>query len=514
MPACQELEAAFREAWADPAFRTELDDILRDYAGRPSILTECHNLGGRLGVRLLLKREDLNHTGSHKINNVLGQALLAKRMGKTRLVAETGAGQHGVATATAAALLGLECKVYMGAVDVDRQALNVFRMRMLGADVEAVHSGSRTLKDAVNEAMRDWVATVGDTHYCLGSVMGPHPYPWMVRELHRVIGDEAREQTRALTGDDPDVVVACVGGGSNAAGLFAGFVDTPARLVGAEPAGGAAVGRGVPGVVHGMRSYLMQDEHGQVEEAHSVSAGLDYPGRRAGALVPALDRAGRVPAGDRRRGARRVLVAGPHGGDPVPRSSPPTPSPGSSGRRRRCRARPCVVCLSGRGDKDVAQAMDLIGGRTAPRADVGRMEEHFRAARAEGRKLLVPYITGGYPGLGGRHPRRRGQRGRRDRDRHPVLRPGDGRPGDPAGVAGRARRRHHAAGRARRGGQARRRDPARRDDVLQPRPPRRSPPLRRAPRGRRHRRVHPARPPARGSRAVVRRRPTTPASRR
>ena len=239
VPACQELEAAFREAWADPTFRTELDDILRDYAGRPSILTECHNLGGRLGVRVLLKREDLNHTGSHKINNVLGQALLAKRMGKARLVAETGAGQHGVATATAAALLGLECKVYMGAVDVDRQALNVFRMRLLGADVEAVHSGSRTLKDAVNEAMRDWVATVADTHYCLGSVMGPHPYPWMVRELHRVIGDEAREQTRALTGGDPDVVVACVGGGSNAAGLFAGFVDTPgpARRAPSRPAG-------------------------------------------------------------------------------------------------------------------------------------------------------------------------------------------------------------------------------------------------------------------------------------
>src|SRR3954466_2336930 len=278
VPACQELEAAFRKAWADSAFREELAHQLRQYAGRPSILTECSNLGAQLGVRLLLKREDLNHTGSHKINNVLGQALLAKRMGKTRLVAETGAGQHGVATATAAALLGLECKVYMGAVDVERQALNVFRMRMLGADVEAVHSGSRTLKDAVNEAMRDWVATVGNTHYCLGSVMGPHPYPWMVRELHRVIGDEAREQCRAVTGGDPDVVVACVGGGSNAAGLFAGFVDTEARLVGAEPAGGAAVGRGVPGVVHGMRSYLVQDEHGQVEEAPSVSAGLDYPG--------------------------------------------------------------------------------------------------------------------------------------------------------------------------------------------------------------------------------------------
>jgi tryptophan synthase beta chain len=278
VPACEELERSFREAWADASFRLQLDTLLREYAGRPSPLTECHNLGARLGLRLLLKREDLNHTGSHKINNVIGQALLATRMGKTRLVAETGAGQHGVATATAAALLGLRCKVYMGAVDVERQALNVFRMQLLGAEVEAVHSGSRTLKDAVNEAMRDWVATVEDTHYCLGSVMGPHPYPWMVRELHRVIGDESRQQCRERLEADPDVVVACVGGGSNAAGIFAGFVDTAARLVGVEPAGGAAIGRGVPGVVHGMKSYLMQDEHGQVLEAHSISAGLDYPG--------------------------------------------------------------------------------------------------------------------------------------------------------------------------------------------------------------------------------------------
>ena len=276
VPACQELEIAFKDAWQDPVFRGELDAVLRDYAGRPSILTECHNLGAKLGIRLILKREDLNHTGSHKINNVLGQALLAKRMGKKRLVAETGAGQHGVATATAAALFGLECKVYMGAVDVERQALNVFRMHLLGAEVEAVHSGSRTLKDAVNEAMRDWVATVETTHYCLGSVMGPHPYPWMVRQFHRVIGDE--EQFQALVGDAPDVVVACVGGGSNAIGIFSGFVDLKSRLVGVEPAGGAAVKRGVPGVVHGMKSYLMQDEYGQVQEAHSISAGLDYPG--------------------------------------------------------------------------------------------------------------------------------------------------------------------------------------------------------------------------------------------
>ena len=278
VPACEELEASFREAWSDPVFRAELDNLLREYAGRPSIITECHNLGRRLGIRLILKREDLNHTGSHKINNVLGQALLAKRMGKTRLVAETGAGQHGVASATAAALMGMSCKVYMGAVDVERQGLNVFRMRLLGAEFEGVTSGSRTLKDAVNEAMRDWVANVEDTHYCLGSVMGPHPYPWMVREFHRVVGAEANAQCRELYGADPDVVVACVGGGSNAIGIFSGFVDTAARLVGVEPAGGAAVGRGVPGVVHGMRSYLMQDEYGQVMEAQSISAGLDYPG--------------------------------------------------------------------------------------------------------------------------------------------------------------------------------------------------------------------------------------------
>ena len=361
VPACQELEAAFRAAWADPGFRGELADILRDYAGRPSILTECHNLGGRLGVRVLLKREDLNHTGSHKINNVLGQALLAKRMGKTRLVAETGAGQHGVATATAAALLGLECKVYMGAVDVERQALNVFRMQLLGAEVEAVHSGSRTLKDAVNEAMRDWVATVGDTHYCLGSVMGPHPYPWMVRELHRVIGDEAREQCRALTGDDPDVVVACVGGGSNAAGLFAGFVDTRARLVGAEPAGGAAVGRGVPGVVHGMRSYLMQDEHGQVEEAHSVSAGLDYPGvGPEHSYLSSIGRAEYPPVTDAEVLEAFSLLARTEGILCAFESAHALAwlvreAPSLAGQT-------VVVCLSGRGDKDVAQAMDLLRG--------------------------------------------------------------------------------------------------------------------------------------------------------
>src|SRR6476646_3159281 len=360
MPACLELEEAFRDAWSDDEFRAELNDALRDYAGRPSPLTECHNLGDQLGLRLLLKREDLNHTGSHKINNVLGQAFLAKRMGKRRLVAETGAGQHGVATATAAALLGMDCAVYMGAVDVERQALNVFRMKLLGAQVFPVESGSRTLKDAVNEAMRDWVATVETTHYCLGSVMGPHPYPWMVRELQRVLGDEARQQCRALTGDDPDVVVACVGGGSNAAGLFAGFVDTTAELVGVEPAGGAAVGRGVPGVVHGMRSYLMQDEYGQVMEAESISAGLDYPGvGPEHSYLASIGRAEYPAVTDAEVIEAFQLLSRTEGIIPALESAHALAwlareAPSLQGQV-------VVVNLSGRGDKDVAQMMEILG---------------------------------------------------------------------------------------------------------------------------------------------------------
>src|SRR5205814_1284275 len=300
MPACLELEAAFRSAWTDPAFHAEYNDLLRDYGGRPTPVTECKRLSERLGVRVLLKREDLTHTGSHKINNVIGQALLASRMGKQRVIAETGAGQHGVATATAAALFGFDCVVYMGEVDVERQALNVFRMELLGAEVRPVGSGSRTLKDAVNEALRDWVASVETTHYCIGSVMGAHPYPWMVREFQRIVGEEARGQCRALLdGNDPDYVVACVGGGSNAAGTFAGFADTDARLVGVEAAGGAAIGHGVPGIVHGMKSYLMQDEEGQVLEAESISAGLDYPGvGPEHSFLAATGRATYVPATD------------------------------------------------------------------------------------------------------------------------------------------------------------------------------------------------------------------------
>ena len=360
IPACQELEAGFRIAWADPGFRGELDTILRDYAGRPSMLTECFRLSEELGLRVLLKREDLNHTGSHKINNVLGQALLAKRMGKTRLVAETGAGQHGVATATAAALMGLECKVYMGAVDVSRQALNVFRMRLLGSDVEAVHSGSRTLKDAVNEALRDWVATVGDTHYCLGSVMGPHPYPWMVRQFHRVIGDEAREQCRAVTGADPDVVVACVGGGSNAIGLFSGFVDLTTRLVGVEPAGGAAVGHGVPGVVHGMRSFLMQDEYGQVEEAMSISAGLDYPGvGPEHSYLATIKRAEYPSVTDAEVVDAFQLLARTEGIIPALESAHAIAW--LVREQASLQGQTVIVNLSGRGDKDVSQMMDVLG---------------------------------------------------------------------------------------------------------------------------------------------------------
>ena len=362
VPACQELEREFSAAWSDETFRAELSRVLAEYAGRPSIITECENLGRQLGVRLVLKREDLNHTGSHKINNVLGQALLAKRMGKRRIVAETGAGQHGVASATAAALMGLECKVYMGAVDVERQALNVFRMRLLGAEVEAVHSGSRTLKDAVNEAMRDWVATVESTHYCLGSVMGPHPYPFMVRQFHRVIGDEARTQMRERYGADPDIVVACVGGGSNAMGIFSGFVDTGARLIGVEPAGGAAVGRGQPGVVHGMKSYLMQDEFGQVQEAHSISAGLDYPGvGPEHSYLASIGRAEYPTVTDDEVIEAFQLMARSEG--IIPALECAHALAWIMRESKTFTGKTVLMNLSGRGDKDVAQMMDILGNK-------------------------------------------------------------------------------------------------------------------------------------------------------
>jgi tryptophan synthase beta chain len=285
--AIDDLTAAFHETQADPAFRAELGALLRDYTGRPSPLTEVHRFSEAAGARVLLKREDLNHTGSHKINNVLGQALLTKRIGKKRVIAETGAGQHGVATATAAALMDLECTVYMGEEDTRRQALNVARMRLLGAEVIPVITGSRTLKDAINEAMRDWVTNVETTNYVFGTVAGPHPFPLMVREYQRVIGDEARAQVLERIGRLPDVVAACVGGGSNAIGIFTAFVpDVGVRLVGFEAGGdGIETGRhaasitgGAPGVLHGARSYLLQDANGQTIESHSISAGLDYPG--------------------------------------------------------------------------------------------------------------------------------------------------------------------------------------------------------------------------------------------
>ncbi len=360
VPACQELERAFRLAWADPSFRGELDHLLRTYGGRPTPVTECHRLSEELGLRILLKREDLNHTGSHKLNNVIGQALLARRMGKSRLVAETGAGQHGVATATAAALFGMECTVYMGAVDVARQELNVFRMNLLGATVRPVESGSKTLKDAINETLRDWVATVETTHYCLGSVMGPHPYPFLVRELQRVVGEEARSQCRQVLGDaDPDIVVACVGGGSNAAGTFAGFVDSGARLVGVEAAGGAAMGHGIPGVVHGMRSKFLQDEEGQILEAESISAGLDYPG--IGPEHAQLGDAGRAEYGqasDEEVLAAFRLLARTEGILPALEPCHGLAWIVREAGRSIPRGSAVLLTMSGRGDKDVALVLE------------------------------------------------------------------------------------------------------------------------------------------------------------
>ena len=286
--ALNELEIAHNTAQKDPEFLAELAELHRTYTGRPSIITEAKRFSEHAGgARIFLKREDLNHTGSHKINNVLGQALLTKRMGKKRIIAETGAGQHGVASATAAALMGLDCVVYMGEEDTRRQALNVARMKLLGAEVVPVTSGSRTLKDAINEAMRDWVTNVADTHYLLGTVAGPHPFPTMVRDFHKIIGEEAREQMLALTGRLPDAILACVGGGSNAIGIFNAFIpDSDVRLIGLEAGGdGVETGRhaatitgGTPGVLHGTRSYVLQDANGQTIESHSISAGLDYPG--------------------------------------------------------------------------------------------------------------------------------------------------------------------------------------------------------------------------------------------
>ena len=367
MSALDELEQAFIDAWDDPGFRAELDRWLTEYVGRPTPLHAAPRLSEELGVEVLLKREDLAHTGAHKINNAIGQVLLARRMGKERIIAETGAGQHGVATATAAAALGLECHVYMGEVDIQRQALNVARMRLLGTEVVPVTSGAGTLKDAVNEAMREWVRTVETTHYVIGSVVGPHPFPWIVRQFQRVIGDECLSQ---LGERRPDVVVACVGGGSNAMGIFYPFAGTGAELVGVEAAGegigtgrhGASLGAGTPGILHGARTYMLQDEDGQVEEAHSVSAGLDYPGvgpEHAYFLEAGLARYVSVTDAEALEGV--ALLARTEGIIPALESAHAVAWVAKA--RDELAGRTVLINLSGRGDKDMGTIIEWMEGR-------------------------------------------------------------------------------------------------------------------------------------------------------
>lgn len=364
MNAVIELEDAYNHYKKDPEFVAELNDLLNQYAGRPSLLYYAEKMTKDLGgAKIYLKREDLNHTGSHKINNVLGQVLLAKRMGKTRVIAETGAGQHGVATATAAALLGLECEIYMGKEDTDRQALNVYRMELLGAKVHAVTTGTQTLKDAVNEAMREWTQRVDDTHYVLGSVMGPHPFPTIVRDFQSVIGREVKQQMLGIEGRLPDVALACVGGGSNAMGLFYEFIqDTNVRLIGCEAGGhgvdtdktAATMAIGTTGIFHGMKSYFCQDEYGQIAPVYSISAGLDYPGvGPEHAYLRDKGRAEYVPVTDDEAVEAFEYLSRTEGIIPAIESAhavayakklAPTMSPDQI----------MVICLSGRGDKDVA----------------------------------------------------------------------------------------------------------------------------------------------------------------
>ncbi|CAL9371350.1 tryptophan synthase subunit beta [Saccharothrix sp. NPDC042600] len=369
--AVDELAAFYEKARVDPDFLDEFARLLRDYAGRPSLLTEAKKFAEHAGgARVFLKREDLNHTGSHKINNVLGQALLTKRMGKKRVIAETGAGQHGVATATACALMGLDCVIYMGEVDTERQALNVARMRLLGAEVIPVKTGSRTLKDAINEALRDWVANVDDTHYLLGTAAGPHPFPVLVRDFHRVIGIEARAQVLEQAGRLPDVVAACVGGGSNAIGIFHGFIDDPSvRLVGLEPGGdgidtdrhGATLTVGTPGSLHGAMSYVMQDEDGQITEAHSISAGLDYPGvGPEHAHLKDIGRAEYRPVTDAEAMEAFALLSRTEGIIPAIESSHALAGALVLGRELGPDGL-IVVNLSGRGDKDMDTAIKWFG---------------------------------------------------------------------------------------------------------------------------------------------------------
>ncbi len=376
-----ELERAWRDAMRDETFRTELDRMLREYAGLPSLLYDATRLSEVAGARILLKREDLNHTGAHKIRNVLGQALLTKRMGKSRVIAETGAGQHGVATATACAYLDLDCVVYMGAVDIERQALNVARMKMLGATVVPVDSGSRTLKDAINEALRDWVTRVEDTHYLLGTAAGPHPFPAMVRDMTRGIGDEARAQCLELLGRLPDAACACVGGGSNAIGMFSAFVpDDAVRLYGFEAGGdGVETGRhaatisgGSVGVLHGTRSFLLQDQDGQTQESHSISAGLDYPGvGPEHAHLAETRRATYRPVTDAQAMQAFELLCRTEGIIPAIESAHALAGAMDVAAELGPDA-VVLVCLSGRGDKDMATAatwFDLIDPETDIDAD-------------------------------------------------------------------------------------------------------------------------------------------------
>jgi tryptophan synthase beta chain len=369
MPALEQLEAAFLDAQANPAFRAELDGLLASYAGRPTPLTRCRNLGTEK-ARIYLKREDLLHGGAHKTNQVLGQALLARRMGKTRIIAETGAGQHGVATALAGALFGLETRIYMGAHDVERQRLNVFRMELMGAEVIPVESGSRTLKDAINEALRDWAASFADTHYLLGTVAGPHPFPLMVREFQRVIGKEARAQILEEEGRLPDAVIACVGGGSNAMGAFAEFVpDESVRLIGVEAAGrgldgaehGATLLRGRPGILHGAETYVLQDADGQISESWSVSAGLDYPAvGPEHAFLKDSGRADYVGATDREALDAFALLARKEGIICAFESAHALAHALKLAEAATDEA-VLIVNLSGRGDKDMVQAQGLLG---------------------------------------------------------------------------------------------------------------------------------------------------------
>lgn len=383
--ALAELEAGFDDAMADPEFAAELDALRRDYSGRPTPLTELDRLSEHAGnARLVAKREDLNHTGSHKINNVLGQALLTKRMGKRRVIAETGAGQHGVAAATAAALLSLQCRVFMGRVDTDRQALNVARMQLLGAEVIAVESGAATLKDAMNEAMRDWVANVGDTHYLIGTVAGPAPFPRMVREFQRVISTETRSQFLERYNELPYAVAACIGGGSNAMGMFADFIDEDVALYGFEAEGdgiesgrhAASISGGRVGVLHGMRTYVLQDDDGQTIESHSIAAGLDYPGvGPEHAWLADSRRAHYESVTDSEAMAAFQLMSRTEGIIPAIESAHGIAGALRLGRRLAVEQpdlRPLIcLCLSGRGDKDVPTALDWFGLAGSPDQTVG-----------------------------------------------------------------------------------------------------------------------------------------------